>query len=104
MQEPVLYTKTTLMCALCGVILNEHWAEQDGGRRARAMRVALLDRVLGHFGLSLQDWAGGVYVLRDRKGAAAVVQDIGAVWSEAERLLGRTLDPLDAALVAELSR
>jgi len=67
-------------------------------------RAALLDRVLSHFGLSLHDWAGSVYVLRDRKGASAVVQDIGAVWSEAERLLGRPLDPLDAALVAELSR
>lgn len=67
-------------------------------------RVALLDRVLGHFGLSLADWAGGLYVLHDRKGASAVVQDLGGVWSEAERLLGRKLDPLDADLVAELSR
>jgi hypothetical protein len=92
------------MCGLCGVILNQHWAEQDGGRRARVFRAALLDRVLDHFGLSLHDWAGAVYVLRDRKGAAAVVHDIGAVWSEAERLLGRPLDPLDAALVAELGR
>ena len=92
------------MCGLCGVILNHHWAEQDGGRRTRMFRAALLDRVLGHFGLSLHDWAGAVYVLRDSKGASVVVQDIGAVWSEAERLLGRKLDPLDAALVAELSR
>jgi hypothetical protein len=60
--------------------------------------------VLGHFGLALHDWAGEVYVLRDRKGSAAVVKDVGAVWSEAERLLGRTLDPLDAALLAELSK
>ena len=81
------------MCALCGVILNQHWAEQDGGRRARVFRAALLDRVLGHFGLSLHDWAGAVYVLRDRKGSSAVVQDIGAVWSEAERLLGRHARP-----------
>ncbi len=92
------------MCALCSVILNEHWAEQDGGRRARMFRVVLLDRVLGHFGLSLTDWAGGLYVLRDKKGASAVVRDLGSVWSEAERLLGRTLDPLDAELVAELGR
>jgi hypothetical protein len=92
------------MCGLCSVILNQHWAEQDGGRRARAFRSALLDRVLGQFGLSLHDWAGGVYVLSDRKGASAVVLDLGAVWSEAERLLGRPLDPLDAALVAELGR
>ena len=92
------------MCALCGVILNEHWAEQEGGRRERVFRAALLNRVLGYFGLSLHDWSGAVYVLRDRKGSATVVQDIGAVWSEAERLLGRSLDPLDAGLVAELSR
>jgi hypothetical protein len=84
--------------------LNEHWAEGDGGRRARVFRAALLNRVLGHFGLSLHDWSGAVYVLRDRKGSSVVVQDIGAVWSEAERLLGSPLDPLDAALVAELSR
>ncbi len=66
-------------------------------------RAALLNRVLGHFGLSLQDWAGTVYVLRDCKGSSAVVADISAVWSEAERLLGRPLDPLDASLVAGLS-
>ncbi len=67
-------------------------------------RAALLNRVLGHFGLSLHDWSGAVYVLRDRKGSSTVVQDLGAVWSEAERLLGRPLDPLDAALLAELRR
>jgi hypothetical protein len=92
------------VCGLCGVILNEHWAEGEGGRRARVFRAALLNRVLGHFGLSLHDWSGAVYVLRDRKGTSIVVQDIGAVWSEAEKLLGSALDPLDAALVAELSR
>ncbi len=91
------------MCALCGVILNEHWAEQEGGRRARVFRVVLLSRVLSHFGLSLHDWSGSVYVLRDSKGSSTVVGDISAVWSEAERLLGRPLDPLDPALVAELS-
>src|SRR5713226_6923212 len=29
------------MCALCGVLLERHWAEQDGGRRARVFRVKL---------------------------------------------------------------
>ena len=67
-------------------------------------RAALLDRVLGHFGLTLHDWAGEVYVLRDRKGSSAVVKDVGAVCSEAELLLGRALDSLDPALLAELSR
>jgi hypothetical protein len=90
------------MCALCGVLLNEHWAEQDGGRRARAARARLLNRVLEYFGLRLDDWAGRVYVLRDRKGRSVVVSDLGALWLEAERLAGRPLDPLDPELVRAL--
>jgi hypothetical protein len=91
------------MCALCGVLMSEHWAEAAEGRRARVFRVALLNRVLGHFGLELGDWSG-VYVLRDRKGASEVVGDLGALWQAAERLAGRPLDPLDPSLVRALSR
>ena len=90
------------MCALCGVLLEEHWAEQEGGRRARVFRVGLLNRVLGHFGLRLEDWSGRVYVLSDRKGRTAVVENLGALWVEAERLAGRRLDPLDPELVRAL--
>ena len=92
------------MCALCGVLLNEHWAEQDGGRRGRVFRVALLNRVLAHFGLRLDDWGSRVYVLRDAKGRSAVVGDLGAIWAEAEKLAGRPLDPLEPALLASLGR
>jgi hypothetical protein len=91
------------MCALCGALLSEHWAEQDGGRRGRLRRVRLLNRVLDHFGLELGDWGGRVYVLRDRKGRSAVVADLGTLWQEAERLAGSPLDPLDPALVASLA-
>lgn len=90
------------MCALCNVLLNEHWAEQEGGRRARALRVRLLSRVLGHYGLELGDWAGGLYVLRDRKGGTALVHDLGGLWAEAEKLVGARLDPLDPGLLAHL--
>jgi hypothetical protein len=90
------------MCALCGILLTEHWAEQDGGRRGRAFRVALVNRVLDHFGLRLDDWAGRVYVLRDRKGGAIVVDDLGTLWTSAARLAGRALDPLDPELVRAL--
>ena len=90
------------MCALCGVLLSDHWAEEGGGRRARVFRVALVNRVLAHYGLELGDWAGSVYVLRDRKGHSAVVSDVGMLWSEAERLAGRPLDPLDPELLADL--
>jgi hypothetical protein len=92
------------MCALCGALLSEHWAEQDGGRRSRVLRIRLLNRVLSYFGLELTGWGGRLYVLRDRKGRAAVVDDLGTLWREAERLAGRQLDPLDPALVAALPR
>ncbi len=82
----------------------EHWAEQGGGVRARVFRAAALNRVLDHFGLSVQAWAGGTYVLRDRKGGQAVVGDLGALWQEAERLHGAPLDPLAADLIAALER
>jgi hypothetical protein len=90
------------MCALCGVLLDQHWAEQDGGRRARVFRVKLANTVLDHFGLRLDDWGGRVYVLRDRKGCSAVVDNLGVLWVEAERLAGRPLDPLQPALVQAL--
>jgi hypothetical protein len=66
-------------------------------------RGRLLNRVLAVYGLKLDDWSGRVWVLRDRKGRAAVVDNLGAVWVEAERLCGRPLDPLDPDLVAALS-
>jgi hypothetical protein len=91
------------MCGLCGVLLSEHWAEEAGGRRARGFRVVLLNRVLDHYGLSLSDWAGSVYTLRDRKGRSAIVTDIGMLWSAAEKLAGRPLDPLDPALLSTLA-
>jgi hypothetical protein len=90
------------MCVLCNVLVNDHWAEQGGGRRARVFRVQLLNRVLGFYGLRLDDWSGRIWVLRDRKGRSAVVADLGSLWAEAERLAGRKLDPLDPKLVAAL--
>jgi hypothetical protein len=90
------------MCALCGVLLNDHWAEQEGGRRGRTFRVELVNRVLDHFGLELDDWAGRVYVLRDRKGRATVVDNLGILWAQAAVLAGRPLDPLDPELVRAL--
>lgn len=67
-------------------------------------RVRLVNRALEHFGLALHDWSGSVYVVRDRKGRAEVVTDLGTLWVAAERLAGRPLDPLDPALVEALDR
>jgi hypothetical protein len=90
------------MCVLCNVLVNEHWAEQEGGRRGRVLRVRLLNRVLAFYGLRLDDWSGRTWVLRDKKGRTAIVADLGSLWLEAERLAGRRLDPLDPELVATL--
>ena len=90
------------MCVLCNVLVNQHWAEQEGGRRERVFRVRLLNRILDVYGLRLDDWSGRIWVLRDRKGRSAVVADLGSLWAEAERLAGRRLDPLDPELVAAL--
>jgi hypothetical protein len=90
------------MCVLCNVLVNQHWAEQEGGRRERIFRVRLLNRILDVYGLRLDDWSGRVWVLRDRKGRTAIVADLGSLWAEAERLAGRKLDPLDPELVAAL--
>ena len=90
------------MCVLCNVLGSEHWAELEGSRRGRVFRVRLLNRVLGFYGLRLDDWSGRVWVLRDAKGRTAVVADLGSLWVEAERLAGRRLDPLDPELVAAL--
>ena len=90
------------MCVLCGVLLNEHWAEQEGGRRGRVFRVRLLNRVLAFYGLRLDDWGGRIWVLRDAKGRSVVVTDLGSLWVRAEELAGRRLDPLDPELVASL--
>jgi hypothetical protein len=90
------------MCVLCNVLVSEHWAEQEGGLRARVLRVRLVNRVLAFYGLRLDDWSGRVWVLRDGKGRSAVIADLGSLWAAAERLAGRPLDPLDPELVAAL--
>jgi hypothetical protein len=90
------------MCGMCGVVGSEHWAEAAGGRRARLFRAALLDRVLGHYGVGLSEWAGQ-YVVRDRKGRSVVVGDLPGVWAAAEELAGAPLDPLEPTLLRALA-
>lgn len=108
------------MCGLCGVFLSEaHWAEagvlDQGGalagersartrRHERLHRVALANRILGHYGLALSDWQGSAYLLSSRTGRHSVVPDIAAVWPQAEQMRRRMLDPLDQQLIAALER
>jgi hypothetical protein len=95
------------MCALCGTFgVAEHWS--DGTARVasgaeRQHRVWVANRCLDAFDLKVADWAGR-YTLTSRTGASAVVDNFGTLWREAERLSGRTFDPLDPEVLVRLER
>jgi hypothetical protein len=94
------------MCPLCGALLSDHWSDPAGAaaRRSRMLRTRMVRRVLGGSGVTLSDWGGTAYVLHDGKGRAEVVHDLATLWGQAERLAGRSLDPLDPALIRALRR
>jgi hypothetical protein len=113
------------MCVLCGrdFVAQVHWTDRHLEDRARAAgsnadpfdyhrdrrrdrvhRAALTNKILRHYGLRVEDWSGSKYLVHDRKGRSELVQDLGALWPTAEKLVGRPLDPLDPALQDALAR
>jgi hypothetical protein len=86
------------------VALETHAARRGQRLRDRAERVRLFNLILKRNGLSLQDWEGSSYILRDAKGRSVVINNLAQVWAEAERLLGRPIDPLDPDLVSAVQR
>jgi hypothetical protein len=105
------------VCSLCGIIGGrDHWTDSSASpaafssrrerhtwHRERQTRTRLLNTVLRPYGLSLKDWSGTAYILRSRTGQTAIVNNLGELWREAERLGHRVCDPLDADLLAALS-
>jgi hypothetical protein len=92
------------VCGLCGILGDgSHWADGVTGpsaipwlrREARRQRVALASAALRPFGLSLADWQGATFLLRNRTGATLPVATLADLWPKAERMAGRPLDPLD---------
>ena len=113
------------MCVLCNQLwIEDHWTEvaaidqddcgndvvrlevhvQRRGQRLRdrAERARLVGLVLRGMGITLQDWEGSSYILRDAKGKSAVVHDLATVWDEVARMTGSAPDPLDASFIASL--
>ncbi len=100
------------MCGLCGVFGSEgDWSEQAAAtfagprttRRAqRSHRVRIANIVLAQFGLALADWQGAKYQLSSRTGRSELVDNFAQVWQAAERILGRSCDPLDPSVVARM--
>jgi hypothetical protein len=103
------------MCSLCGVLGTEdHWTDASarpetfGGRagttrrQERFERIALANRILWHYRLTLGDFQGQSYVLRSATGRQELVPNLVGMWSAAEKLAGRPCDPLDPDLIAAL--
>src|SRR3712207_7617955 len=47
----------------------------------------LFRSLLRPYGLQLQDWEGTSYIVRNSKGASAVVTDVASVWHVVEQML-----------------
>jgi len=96
------------MCANCGFPLaQEHWTDA-GARsgferlRGRLLRAQLLAPVLAAYGLGVyDDGTGPSFTLSTRTGSHVLVGDLGELWTQAERLAGRAIDPLDQRFAAD---
>lgn len=103
------------LCILCGeMIMTVHWTDQpvhDANYRSktkivagenqrermrlRLRRVAVANKILSYYGLTLKEWNGSRYMLFDKKGASRVIYDLGGMWKAASEMAHRDLDPLD---------
>ena len=105
------------MCAFCSLMADGsvHWTEAgsdagqtdepESGRErylGRLRRVALVNRILDHYGCEASDWANNQYIVRSRDGRTTLVAHLPQVWAAAEEIAGRPLDPLDPALLDAL--
>lgn len=97
------------MCGLCGLFATDrHWIDGAGsgqrtGEGERRHRAEVASAVLGLWGLRLSSWAGR-FTLTGHTGKSAVVDHLGALWPQAERIAGRPLDPLDPAVIERVER
>ena len=105
------------MCAVCGVLGGKgHWSDNASapavfaGRtepqtrlRERQVRTRILNAALKHHGVVVKDWSGNAYLLTSLTGRTAIVDTIGELWGAAERLSGRTCDPLDERYLGTLA-
>jgi predicted Abi (CAAX) family protease len=105
------------MCALCGLLGgNGHWsdsaaapaafasrAEPQTRMRERQARTRILNTALKPCGVVVKDWSGNAYLLTSLTGRTAIVDNMADLWSAADRLSGRSCDPLDDQYLAGLA-
>ena len=105
------------MCGLCGMLGGgRHWADgvpseaelagsapPRARRQMRRERAALCNAVLRAYGLSLADWQGSEFQLRNRTGVTRSVDGLTDLWPKAEQMSGAGIDPLDPRLLETLN-
>lgn len=96
------------MCEVCAIFgAGEHWSDFGRARNQtfpfadikfyrteRARRLALIGRIVAPAGLGIEDWDGEVAAVHDAAGRSVLCPTLGDIWSAAERLSGRVIDPL----------
>lgn len=86
------------VCGLCGDLTrDDHWSDRApdaGSLRHRQERLRAVRVLLHGTGLTVTEWRGRGYQLGNGRGRTVLVPDLGALWAEAERMLGRPVDPL----------
>ena len=97
------------MCGLCGLLGEDvHWSDPLGDelprRRERLRRIAAINRVLAPLRLKVEDFQGSAYLLLGATGRQELASGLEQLWSLAEAMLGRPLDPLDPVLLKHLER
>jgi hypothetical protein len=105
------------MCSLCAAFGGSRfWTDaaghdgfrHNGGkvtlRSEREKRVALLNRLLGAYGINIKDWGGNSYVLQDQKGQRLNVYNLAGIWAAVDTMTGNGCDPLGQEFLEHLSR
>ncbi|WP_297832569.1 hypothetical protein [Pseudomonas sp.] len=97
------------MCGLCGLLGEDvHWSDPLGDelprRRERLRRIAAINKVVAPFRLKVEDFQGVSYLLLGATGKQELATGLEQLWTAAERLIGRPLDPLDPQLLDHLER
>ncbi|SEQ24940.1 hypothetical protein [Pseudomonas sp. NFPP19] len=97
------------MCGLCGLLGEDvHWSDPLGDelprRRERLRRIAAINRVLVPLRLKVEDFQGSAYLLLGATGRQELASGLEQLWSLAESLLGRPLDPLDPVILKHLEQ
>jgi len=86
------------VCGLCGDLARaDHWSDrapEAGSLRHRKERLQAVRALLQGTGLTVTEWRGRGYQLGNGRGGTVLAPDLGTLWAEAERMLGRPVDPL----------